>query len=358
MNVLADFLHYDLYYSLHALFEKRLGYQLFCPQGDEWFKRGYLSLYGLPPFPLGKIDTVEDVIKNPNIHFEKSELIDGIYHHYGKMEPDKGHYIAKAITFNKFLEMDFDIILTTYFGHELLFYRLVKEHKPNSIFIRQIANIHEKPLGFSKNILLGLAYHPSDYGGEKQPNEAFGKMGINHIMYYPEHYEGYCYTEPTNHKVVLNLVGNSAPIDIQTFKDFQAGLKDFTFKSVGNIPNLLLPRAIKESGFVWYAKAHGGGGYTLRQALACGRPIIGRRHYSSNHSSIECELYQHGVTCIDLDTKENHMALLEQLAEPSRHIEMCKTTAKILQNTVRFEEKAKDIKDWISTLPRGIKNAR
>ncbi len=45
MNIFVDQIgHADLSYSIHALFEKRLGYTLYCPLGgDEWTQHGIFT---------------------------------------------------------------------------------------------------------------------------------------------------------------------------------------------------------------------------------------------------------------------------------------------------------------------------
>ena len=103
MNVLADYVgHADLYYSLHLLFEKRLRANLFRPMGLEWSGKGFHN----PP-------AVDPADQNGIV-----QQIDGVHHIPLKMEVEGGYYTQKAITFNTFLEMDFDLVVTTFYGHE------------------------------------------------------------------------------------------------------------------------------------------------------------------------------------------------------------------------------------------------
>ena len=101
MNIFSDYLgHSDLHYSLVALFEKRLGGQLFTPDGSdlEWNKRGFVDLN--PPVYVceNKLELINDVIQNPSCECNKCELIDGIRYYYKKMEAGKNyHCIQKAI---------------------------------------------------------------------------------------------------------------------------------------------------------------------------------------------------------------------------------------------------------------------
>lgn len=329
-NVLTDYVgHSDLYYSIYALFEKRLGMNLYRPAGDEgWSEKG---------------------IHTTSIPDEegKPELRDGVYR-----IPMEMNYAQRAITFKKFLEMDFDIMLVTTWEHEEAFYNLVKRYNPNAIFIRHIANIHEKPLGFCKNVLLATL--------EPMPPD------IDYIRYCPEHNEDYCYTPLSDdYKTIKSFSHHlpSYPNDIDAWNKYEIALQDFTFKMYGQdgrdgrLPHKIMPKAIKESAFVWHLKA-GGGGYIPRQALACGRPCIVRKEYCRWHNTLCRELFKDGINCIDIDPKirtfEENIKLIEEWSEPDTYIERSKIVAEMFKEDVNFEEKAKKIKDWIGNLPKGV----
>lgn len=347
MNVFADYTgHSDLYYSLHALFEERLGGQLFCPKGPEWQKRGFVKLN--PYIPIGKFKSVDDIAKKWGIECEKHEFVDDIHYYYRKMEPDRGHYIQKGITFEKFLEMDFDIILTVYQGHEELFYNLIKKYKPNAVFIRQIGNIGEVPR-WCKNVLWGQLTEPLS-------------ERTNYIRYHPEHYEGYCYTSPTNHNTIKSFMDDLPfyPNEIKIWNQLKSSLPEFIFKMHGRggddgfLSHPLMPQTMKDSAFIWHVKPHGGGGFIARQALACGRPCIVKIKYATGYFEPAGKLFKDGVNCIDHKSIEKTVRLIREWSEPDRHIERCKIVAEQAKKDMDFAEEAKDIKAWIETLPRGV----
>jgi hypothetical protein len=285
------------------------------------------------------------------------------------MEPADNYYTVRGLSFKKFLEMDFEVILTGVYLHEETFAALIKKHKPNAKLIRQIANIHEKPLGFCKNILLGAAYHPTDFEMEPSIQRAFAKRGERVFVYYPEHHSGYSYTPPSNSKTVICLSKHIASEDRVMWELYKRDLEKlgFVFKMYGGqyepyeidpiygsvISHLLLPKAIKEAGFVWYTKPHGGGGFTVRQALSIGRPVIVRKRYSSAHTIIESELFRHGTNCIDLDLSSD-TSMMRTWSQPSVHAPLCRRVADLFQRDVQFEKISKQVKDWINRLPRGI----
>ena len=326
MNVLADYVgHSDLYYSLYLLFEKRLRTNLFRPIGSEWSRKGFYD----PP-------SVDPAEMNGEV-----QLIDGVYHIPMKMETEGGYYTQKAITFNRFLEMDFDVVVTTFYEHEKIFHDVLRRYKPNTWLIRQIGNIHEKPLGFCRNILLAT-YEP-------MPPD------IDYIIYHPEHYEGYCYTPPTNHRTIKNFASNlrSYPADLDTWDKCESSLRDFTFKMHGVdgrdgfVPHLLMPQAMKDSAFIWHVRAHGGGGFVARQALACGRPCIVKKKYAVIHNTLAKELFVDSVNCVDLDLGvERGIEKIREWSQPNRHIEVCKATAEQFKKDVSFADEAERIREW------------
>lgn len=327
MKVLADCVgHSDLYYSLYALFEKRLGMNLYRPIEEEgWSEKGIHTT---------AIPDEEGV----------PELVDGIYY-----VPMEMNYVQRAITFNKFLDMDFDIIVTTTRSNEEPFYNMIKSHQLNVKFIRQISNIHETPT-HSKNVLLGMLTPMPE--------------NINYLNYHPEHYEGYCYTTPSNHNTIKNFANYlpSYTDDINLWGNLKASLPDFVFKMHGEagtdnpVQHWLMPESMKRSAFIWHIKPHGGGGFVARQALACGRPCIVKKTYCNIHHELADKLFKDGTNCIDFDlrTFDENVKLIKEWSEPDAHIERCKVVAETFKKDVNFADEAQKIKIWIEDIPIGL----
>jgi hypothetical protein len=168
---------------------------------------------------------------------------------------------------------------------------------------------------------------------------------------------------------VVCLSRHIAPEDLLLWKQYRRELEPlgFIFKMYGlqfepytvdpvygeSIPHLLLSKGMGEAGFVWYTKPNGGGGFTARQALSAGRPLILRRRYSSAHTKIECELYRHGVNCIDLDYAAG-TELIREWGAPAVHPAICKRVADLFQQDVQYKTTAAQIGEWIKSLPRGV----
>ncbi|GAI62223.1 unnamed protein product, partial [marine sediment metagenome] len=256
-----------------------------------------------------------------------------------------GEYIQKAITFEKFLKMDFDFIIASYAGHELAYSQLVQKYKPNAVYIRQIGNVLMRPK-YCRNVLLAI--------NTPMPPK------VNYIKYHPEHHEDYYYAPPANHNVIKSFI--AAPLaepDITLFYKYERA-PEFTFKMHGIegrdgvISGDLMPQAIKDSAFVWHVKRMGCGGFVARQALACGRPCIIKKSYCHEYYTLTRDLFEDSVNCIDLDlgTIKENLDKIRYFSEPDRHREMCKNTADKFKRDVNFDDEAERIKGFLNNLLR------
>jgi len=346
---LVDYIgHSDLYYSIYALFEKRLGYKLFFPEGSsEWMK----YLRAPPPgIIVRKIDTDEEMLKFWGVECDNTDSENGITNYHRKMETNAGYYTQRAISFAKFLEMNFDVIITTYKGHEESFCNLVREHKPSAKLIRQINNIGEVPT-HCKNALWGMNTPAPD--------------GVNYIRYIPEHYDGYHYTPPPNHNTIKSFMDDlPMPGCHESFKpwnELKALLPDYVFKMHGRdghdgmLSHPMVPKYMRESAFVWHVKPHGGGGFIPRQALCCGRPTIMRKRYAQYFNELTVQLWDDGVNAIDLDRRgiAESAQMIREWAEPERHNKICKAIAEKASRDMDFAGVAERVRAWIEAMRGG-----
>lgn len=345
MNVFADLHHGDLYYSLHLLFEKRLGMNLYRPIGLDWFKKGLWKIaepYGNPPDTIGQYLNVPSAVGPYNIHkYGETQILDDVYHIPTKTPSD--WYIQKAITLEKFLKMDIDYVLATYDRHEETYSRLVSKYKPNATFIFQMGNIGWQ-VTCAKNILLAVDID--------MPN------GINYIKYHPEHHEDYCYTPPTNHNVIksfINCMTNDYPEDLAWFTKYERLVPELTWKMHGIlgrdgvVSNDLVPQAMKDSAFIWHVKSLGSCGFIPRQAMACGRPVITRTSYAEKWKTLARGIYEDSINCIDLDagTERENIEKIKYFMRPENHIRLCETTNQSFKQRVDLDEEAKAIKIFL-----------
>ncbi|GAJ22582.1 unnamed protein product, partial [marine sediment metagenome] len=96
--------------------------------------------------------------------------------------------------------------------------------------------------------------------------------------------------------------------------DYKESMSDFVWKMYGVegedgvAPEHLKAKVMRTSSFIWHLKSQGDGyGFVVHQAVACGRPLIVKKHYYAGQFAEP--LLEDSVTCIDLDlgTKEENV---------------------------------------------------
>ena len=124
-NVFCDYHHSDLFHSMHLLFEKRMGYNLFRPIGLDWYTSGFW-----------KYHKWMDVVKQ-YLEFRGDEILrDGYYEC-----PDPTHSsFTKAVTFEQFKRMQIDIIVATVPENTKCYWELRKIYKPRAKLIQEVGN--------------------------------------------------------------------------------------------------------------------------------------------------------------------------------------------------------------------------
>jgi hypothetical protein len=315
---------------MYALFEKRLGYTVYSPIGGiEWGQLG---------------------ITQPGTTAEyhgEAFVEDGILHIPMKYD----HYDRRLITFEQFQDMDFYIILVGNGRSEVSFLNLTKKYKPKSIFIRQIANLAEKPK-VCKNILLAT----------KTPMPA----GTNFLIHHPEHSPVFSYV-PFKGKRTIKSFSNylrTNQVDSAIWDRARSQLKEFEFRMHGargdhrTVPHQNLHQAMKDSMFIWHTKAAGGCGFTCREALASGRPMIVKKQYCQAHKTLAQDYLVDGVNCIDISpgvrTLDEAVKLIRRWAEPDMYEKKCQAVLRCFKKHINFEREAEQIKAWLQTLRPGV----
>lgn len=324
MNVFVDFIgHADLYYSMHQLFENRLGWTLFRPDDSAaWQELGiYTALW--PPQPLIK----EEV----NGFIEVNILTHNFKH--------------RIISFDQFLDMDFNLLVTTSHENEIPFYNLREKYKPQAALVRHIANILERPV-ICKHVLLSTK--------EPMPSD------VQWIQYCPEHPTTYKPpSSPTAEKVIKSFSNNlpSYPQDLDYWQRAKKLLPDFSFKMHGHacddlgVPQQDLPKAMQSAKVIWHTKGAGGCGYVAREALSCGKPLVVRKDYTRIYRTLAQDYLKDGINCIDIDpcvrSLEDGMNILREWTRDDQYEERCRIALAAFKEEINFEREARQIKSWL-----------
>lgn len=324
MKIFVDYIgHADLYYSMYLLLEKRLGATLYRPLPTaEFNNRGILT--STLPNEVGFINQ-----------------LDGVHH-----IPMLTHgYSQKAIDWERFQDEQFDFIITTFHGNEGPFATLARQKK--STFIRQIANIHERP-AVCKNILLSTI--------TEMPR------GCNSIQYHPEHHADYSFAPPACNQTINSFYNNMTTYasEVDCWRQAKNALPDFTFSMHGHenedgpIPQAEMPDTMKNSMFIWHTKPNGCGGYVARQALACGRPLIVRKDYAYAQKTLAYNYLVDGVNCIDISPKRRSLQesfqILRAWSRPDVYAQKCEDVRNHFSQHINFDREAEQIRSWLTSL--------
>ena len=299
MKIFADKHHGALSYSLHLLFEKRLGWDLFFPIGMEWRDGGYWQYSQLEDTVHSYLDIKDDY-----------KRLEENYEHFDK----DFEWTQKHLTFKQFLDTDIDVLLCSVGPHEDTFFDLQQRHKPNSKLIRQIGNWNEEcDFNKSKNVMISVGpFLCPDF--------------VNYICYHQEFdIKVWDYVQPRNFKTIKNFV-NCLPdtVDYNLWEIYRVRLRDFDWKmhgiggKDGNIsPQKAVREAMTDSGFIWQIKLGGEGfGHVIHNAYALGRPCIVKGSYYQGKMAEP--LLIDGVTCIDLEKGdlESNVKRIKHFSKP------------------------------------------
>lgn len=351
MNIFADRHHHDLYYSLSLLFEKRFGWNLYCPIGIDWHSEGYwrYSNQGdtVKQF-LGLDQTFEPEDGTPALNQIEKVLEGEVF-----LIKDTVHNgFEKAVTLDGFKKIDFDIIIASVPQHYESFNKLIQDHKPNAKLIQHFGNIlwnfNEIPLP-SKNIMASIAYQPV-------PD------GYNAVFYHQE-FDISVYSPAKNipKKQItsfVNCLPHQFPEDFSVFNELKALLPEFDFKSYGgSCPDgsLGVDRQIahemQESMFGFHCKKLGDGyGHVIHNWFAVGKPVIVRG--SDYKGKLAGELLTDGETCIDIE-KHSYPEIAEMIREwskPDIYEQKCANVYRRFEKIVDFEAETVKIKEFLENL--------
>lgn len=328
MNILIDYHHGGLYKSLYLLFEKRLGYKAYRPIGMDWFSRGFFRVaepYGNPEDTIGQYLGINDKPWDSKKNLNGDYLLEeGVYNIYDR----ENHIDHRAVTFQKFTQMRFDIILASHPLHDN--WRELLTWQPQSRFIMQLGN--ENQTTNAHKVLSSVwNYQPKD--GQD-------------VMYYHQEFDlnEWKYIPPNNHNRILDVaITQEEP---ETFQIYKSNLPEFIFHKKEDMTRSLVEE-MQSSAFGFHIKSWDGYGYVIHNWFALGRPLITRGSYYEGKTG--GFLLEDGVTCIDLDkhTFQENLDLIKYWSKPSNHKQMCENVYKKFKEVVDFDCEAKVIKEWI-----------
>lgn len=335
MNILVDYHHGNLYKSLHLLLEKRLGHQMFRPIGRDWLYNGYFKVaepYGYPEDTIEQYLGINDKDWNTFTNLNGSyELKDGVYYIYDE-ENEISH---KAITFETFRNMRFDLIISTHPLHEN--WKELLHFQSGAKYIVQLGN-----------------------EGQKTDNEYVMSSVMDFIprenqkvFQYHQEFDlsEYMFTQPSNYNKIKSFV--IALPEPELYQQYKDALPEFDFAAYGvgspdgTVHGGYVAEMMQDSTFGWHVKPQDGFGHAIWKWAFSGRPLIGKGSYYQGKSA-GC-LWKDGVTCIDLDkhTFEENVELIREAAKPENHKRMSEAIYCVAMENCDFNKEANEFKNYL-----------
>lgn len=339
LKVLADMHHRDLYYSLHRLFECRLGFDLYRPIGDEWESGGWWKVWACNRSDWSH--RLGFIVPGHGMNEQCKEVEDGLW----ETQCAYHDYMARSVTLDRFKEMDFDIILPTYpVFHYDLWRKLRDKFQPKAKLICHYGNIdvspdtdnaiHSVPLiGNVKNsVLVHQELNVNKY--RKTPIRHGGKniTAITSPYQFPEIFEAFKRSMP---EFVWSYFGHDCP--------------DGWLEGLGPVAEKM-----QEASLGWSTKLGGGLGHTNMGWMYSGRPIVTNisEHTRYSDGGDALRLFEHGVTCIDIDSMTHHESceMIRKWMDPEvgqRHGDLCRQR---FDEIINYEQEAENVKHFLSKI--------
>lgn len=337
MNVLTDLHHRDLYYSLHCLFEKRLGFNLYRPEGDAWLTDGYWTM---GECPVGH-HLMNQYLRNgvgENYLTPNNRKEDGVAYVWNETH----QYHARCIDIDKFKSMKFDIIIPSHPAHYESWKQLRDDHQPSAAFIPHVGNV-------STILETDFIIRSVPFPG-KCKKDVLVHQEINTSIY--KHVTPSAGTQ----KIHSVTNGYHFPNLYQTYKQ---ALPECEFRYYGGAgcPDGVLDLhgvagKMQEASLGWSTKAMGGLGHSNMGWMYSGRPVLTNMTEHRAYGECALKLFEPGVTCIDLDagSVNSNTQLIRQWLHPemiAKHGAMCVDR---FHEVINYEEEANQVKQFLSDI--------
>ena len=317
-KILCDFHHGGLIYSLHLLFEKRLGFEMYVPCGMDWWK--------------------EKMWVNPSSTCEATARQYLDWKKTTRIAEGKNFLDLKGITLDEAKSGGIDYILSSISTNDTPFAKL-KQWNKDAVLISQWGNPHQTcNYSFYKNILNSTLEPVVD--------------GYNSVNYHQEFDLGeFSYIEPpVQNRIRSFVMWYGVQKHAEVYRQYKKLMPDYDFKmyGCGDDGSLLeqdKAQGIKDSSFMWYYKPQGDGyGYVIHMAYACGRPVITKRSF--NKGMLPEKLFTDD-TCIDLDvgTAKDNIENIRAWSSDIKNIS--KKVRSQFDKVVNFDDDEQSVRKWL-----------
>ena len=360
MRVFCDLHHGDLFWSLHALFEKRLGWELYRPIGVEWFQEGFWKIaepYGNAPDTItqylgiggGPVDLLRrlngDAYPAPNGP-------PGVYHVDDPGHPGTTH---KAITLAAFKETPFDLIVSTYGPpHDHAYDLLQRLYQPKAKRLAQMGNWQQQ--SHVGHVLHSAPWTAPGAGAPSNQQRLHYHQEIDLDLY--KHLPpdaGWGDEDPW--KPWISSMVNLLPAP-QIFASFKAALPEVTFRAHGvgdNCTDGILKGAVevsaamRQSHLGWHIKPFDGFGHTAMGWMASGRAVVTRMDEIHEYGWDAPRLFVPGETCIAVQGWDVSagVAKIRRALEPDELVRMGEAAAARFAEICDYDAEEEKIREFL-----------
>lgn len=337
LKVFTDYHHGDLYFSLHLLFERRLGMELYRPIGLDWFHQGYWRIAEPYGNAQGTINQYLDINQNgwePYKNLNGQHFVeDGVYHVF-----DPGHgYYQHAVTLDKFASMQFDIIMPTYEPHEPPFQRLRDKYHPKAKMVAQMGNWGQK--SSLPSVIYSAPYNP--------------KPGQRAVYYHQEIDPAlFSYSAPNPATRNIYSFVNCLPY-AEIYRAYKGALPDVRMMAYGaGSPDGPVSGAagvaekMREANIGWHLKPFDGFGHTAMGWFSIGRPVVLAMKDVIQSGGDALALFEPGVTCLDIGSGDmaSHCASIRRMLHPEENLLWSQRVCGRFRDVVNYDREAEQIR--------------
>jgi len=343
LKVFTDYHHGDLYFSLHLLFERRLGFELYRPIGLDWFHRGFWRI--AEPYGNAK-DTINQYLDINHNGWEPYKNLngqhyieDGAYH-----VNDPGHdYYHKALTLDRFASMKFDLILPTYEPHESAYTRLRDTYQPGAKLMAQVGNWNQRSS-------LPAVIHSAPYAPRAGQRTVYYHQEIDPALFAhtppnPATRNIYSFVNCLPHPDLYNLYKGALP-DV-TMRAYGAGSPEGPVSGSAGVAEKM-----REANIGWHCKPFDGFGHTAMGWFAIGRPVVTtmRDVVMSGGDALSC--FEPGVTCLDVGSGDlaSNCAAIRRMLEPEENRLWSERVVRRFRDVVNYDREAEQVKALVEGL--------
>jgi hypothetical protein len=337
MRILVDTHHRDLLYALHCLFEKRLGWEMYIPIGPEWAEKGYWTMH-----EAHNCDSLigQYLTHNSGDHpfCDKYKNEDGIHHIWNRCH----QYHMKAVDFDRFLDMDFDIVMPTHWCHYDVWKKLHSEAKSKSTLVYHVGNIDRREkLG---NVIRSVP-HP-------------GGSDVSVLVNQELNTDIYRYTNVSRGSNNIHSV-TSGYMFPELYQRYKKLLPEIDFKYYGiDCPDGVLHgtdgvfEKMKEATLGWTTKGYGGLGHSNMGWMYSGRAVITNMSEHRKWGELALKLFEPGFNCIDLDsgTEKENCEMIRDWMNPDVANAVGKNARTRFLELINYEKEAEDAKEFLSKI--------